>query len=95
MGKEPHHNVGIVCDAHAPKTGRYKDKRPESLVGHHVKIGLPDKSGRLEHLWVIVTSLTPEGKLAGHLDNDPVLDIGCKCGDLIIIGSINDIEDVL
>lgn len=86
MFKEHPPNYRIVCQAHAPKSGKYKDHNPSDFVGKYVKLGFPCKNGATEHMWVLVHEIDGS-KLKGELDNDPVyvtdFDPPLKCGDLI------------
>lgn len=73
-------NIGVVCDRHAPKPGRYKDVDPQTLIGKFVKLGFPSKCGRIEHMWILVEAVNGD-ELQGTLNNDPVLDVGFVCDD--------------
>ena len=69
-------NIGMVCDAHAPKPDtQYKDMPLEFFNGKHVKLAFPcDRGGpTVEHMWVKVLGIcqTEDEELAGILDNDP------------------------
>lgn len=95
-GKEHSSNYVLVCPAHEPKPGKYKDCDPKSFIGKHVKLGFPCQMGQTEHMWVLVHKVE-EDKLSGELDNDPVLitdfDPPLKCGDWVEFET-HEIEDV-
>lgn len=98
MNESPH-NVVFLCNTHAPKPDpKLHAHPPEYFVGRHVKLGFPaiapDGSNVAEHMWVDVKSVTPEGRLEGVLDNDPVYDTEYANGDLLRF-EVYQIEAVL
>jgi hypothetical protein len=86
-------NIGMVCERHAPQPGRYTGTDPKTFIGKHVKLGFPSKSGRIEHMWVLVESVEGD-ELRGALANDPVLDVGFVCGDGVgfVVDEIEAVE---
>lgn len=98
--KEPLSNIGMVCDEHAPKPGKYLGQDPKTFLGKICKLGFPGIhpiSGResLEHMWVSVDRITEKGELQGRLKNDPIFlfDPPLEHGDGIGF-TVDEIEDV-
>jgi uncharacterized protein YegJ (DUF2314 family) len=100
--REPLANMGIVHPHCAPKPQeKYQEKPADFYVGKFVKLGfdtVPEEADEQtqEHMWVKVTGLaeTDGEELRGELNNDPVLNVGYRCGDLLEF-SRSEIEDVL
>ena len=88
-------NIGIVCPTHASKPGGYVGRDPKTFIGEFVKISFKCRtSDQLEHMWVEVKEVLGDGSgLRGLVNNDPVLDVGVKDGDVVIF-TIPQIEDV-
>jgi hypothetical protein len=83
---EPRANIGFVCSLHAPTPQEhFATWPPEAFLGLYVKRGFGCTNGHVEHMWVLVDSITDEGALSGRLDNDPVYDCGLVCGDTVIV----------
>lgn len=77
--QEPLSNIGLVCEAHAPRPDpQFLDRDPASFVGHYVKIAfvVRDMPDVYEHMWCEVEEITEDGVLIGRLDNDPVYNTG-------------------
>jgi hypothetical protein len=91
--------MAFVCDACAPKPGRYAGEKPERFVGKSVQLGFPTglEDGDKEHMWVSeVVLCTREGveeRLEGRLDNDPIIVHWLTYGDVIAFDG-EEIEDV-
>jgi len=82
-------NIGVVCDLHAPRPQRhFTAVPPQAFVGHYVQRAFGTRQGSLEHMWVYVDRVTPEGHLEGRLDNDPVHDCGVVCGDTVTVALV-------
>lgn len=93
---EPACNIRTLCDRHAPRPDpRLHGRRLGSFVGHHVKIGLIDRTNPTlnEHLWVKVTAIK-DGELVGIIDSDVVLDVGYRLGDRIQF-VVTEVEEFL
>lgn len=86
MKSEPLSNLGFVCPTHAPKTGQYKDHKPQDFVGKYVKLPFrgqaPDGEERVEHMWVKVASVEKD-VCVGTLNNDPLLEMDFRCGSIV------------
>lgn len=95
MSREPLSNIGMVCDAHAPKPRPELVKKAESLVGKFVKkgfaTGLPKGEPQVEHMWVDVQRVEGE-ELVGLLNNDPLV-VPLRCGDTVRV-KLSEVEDV-
>lgn len=97
MSHEPRSNMAYVCALHAPRPDpRYAHADPATLVGWFVKRAFPVRfhPERHEHMWCEVLRVCEDGTLEGRLDNDPALDVGYVCGNLIGI-RLDEIEAVL
>lgn len=95
-------NVRLVCDAHAPRAGRYTGTAPETFLGGMVKLAFKNKhpvskKETLEHMWVEVIELVDEGvypngeRLIGRLHSEPVLETEYVAGDELAF-SVAEIE---
>lgn len=96
-------NVNMVCEAHAPRSGNYKDMKPEFFVGRLIKLGfkaINPATGKqtLEHMWVATTALAPKSddskELIGVLTNEPILDCGVEYGSKVEF-NVEEIEMIL
>lgn len=47
----------------------------------------------MEHLWVMVTGVSPDGQLIGQVSNEPDLEVGYLLGDSVTF-PVSDAEDV-
>ena len=81
---EPSSNYGIV-DANRDMSPnlKYLTYEPKDVVGGFVKMKFTSPCcGRVEYMWVKVTSYNVEtNEYEGVLDNDPVLIRDIQCGD--------------
>jgi len=88
----PKDNVRAVCDAHAPRQGRFTGTKPETFLGGMVKLAFkainPTTGNEtLEHMWVEVTELVTSDvyqngeSLIGRLYSEPVLQCDYASGD--------------
>lgn len=92
--QEPISNIGVVCENHAPKPGKFTHIPDPYFIGLHVKLGFGSKQGPVEHMWVKVEQYNRDtGELEGTLANDPVLDVGYQCGDWLAF-EVDEIEAV-
>lgn len=83
-----------VCSDHAPRAGAYVGREGSTFVGKYVKIAFKCRdTHRLEHLYVKVTETYGDDHLKGNVDNDPVLNIGVKCGDEVHF-TVAQVEDI-
>jgi len=95
--REPLANIGMCHPECGPKPRpEFREKPVSFFVGKFVKLGFDtvDKVKK-EHMWVKVTGLaeTAGEELRGELNNDPVLNVGYECGDLLEF-SRSEIEQV-
>ncbi len=99
--KEHPSNIGLVCDAHASKPGKFSGNDPKTFLKKFCKLGFKGVNPRTkkeitEHMWVFVHEVMEDGELHGTLDNDPVceLDPPFVCGDWIGF-RVEEIEEVM
>lgn len=81
MSREPPCNIG-PCPTRLPDP-QYASWPLTTFIGKYCKLSFscvqhPD---RHEYMWVKVTGMGEEEDLRGVLDNDPVHNVGYKCGD--------------
>lgn len=96
MSREPRSNVFHTCAAHSARPRpELHGFPPEQYVGLYVKRGFKVTDSpkvTTEHMWVKVTG-HDGALLVGRLDNDPIHEVGYKCGDEVRF-EITDIEAV-
>jgi uncharacterized protein YegJ (DUF2314 family) len=93
---EPLSNIRLVSPSCAPKSGYFSDVSPESLLGRYVKTQFKSESGKIEHMWVRVlrVDFTDPHAIVGKIDNDPVVAIQYKYGQLVSVKTCQ-IEQIL
>lgn len=107
MGNEKIENVVMVCTEHSSKPMKEYFGVPmcdvplEQFKGKYVKKRFttvddaPTDQARFEHMWVRVTGIDEDEELlVGELNNDPVLDVGFSCGDIVQVDP-SEIEAVM
>lgn len=92
MSREDPRNIAWYCDKHAPKPIGFKGD-PKTLIGKNVKRAFHCEEG-IEHMWVLVQSITDDNVLLGKLNNDPTYDHGIAFGDEVKV-QISEIEEIL
>lgn len=92
---EPLSNIFVTCPAHASKPDASLHDLPiEAYVGRWVKVGFNERNTqRREHLWVRIHATAAGRTLLGTIDNDPVLDIGYRHGDGVVV-DVTEIEAI-
>jgi uncharacterized protein YegJ (DUF2314 family) len=92
---EPRENITILCPHCAPKPRPDLQRQTAaSFVGLYVKRAFPvEESRHMEHLWVMVTGVSPDGQLIGQVSNEPDLEVGYLLGDSVTF-PVSDAEDV-
>ncbi|SRR5712691_5026515 len=91
---EPPDNIAYVFAQYAPRPdARYQAMPPRALVGCYVKRAFGTLTGALEHMWVHIDGVTPDGHLVGRLNNHPVHDCGVVSGDVVPV-RLDQIEAV-
>lgn len=99
--KPPHsevNNIQIFCKDHGPQAGEYTGKPPGDFIGKLVKRVFQAKKSPIpgmisEHMWVKIHDINGN-RLIGTLDNQPILDVGLKYGDMVTV-ELTEIEDIM
>ena len=90
---EPEENIIVMCPKCAkkmyPAKGRYTSKQLKFAT--HVKKGFKTR-GMVEHMWVKITAITPEGVI-GTVDNVAICRGMPKLGEQVLV-KYKEIEDV-
>lgn len=88
-------NICFTCSKHASKPDPELAKKPvDYFIGKYVKVSFNEiNTNNIEHVWVLVSSAKNPTTLIGTIDNDPILNIGLKCGDTVDV-TLDQIEKV-
>lgn len=93
MSEDPR-NIQMLCPAHVPvfiPRDELPHDNPKDYIGRHVKTRFSSGDGddeRREWMWVKIDAVTYSGdvaRLAGVLDNDPVVVDTVKLGDRVVV----------